>query len=67
MLFVSSIINMLMWAGYLIGAFIMLWAFIPVWGGWRSLNREGKAIAVSGAVMCLVCGYNLITTTVIPF
>ncbi len=67
MLFVSPIINILMWIGYLLGAFVMLWGLVPVWGGWQSLDYRGKAVTVGGTILCVLCGYNLVTTIVMPF
>lgn len=67
MLFITPIINAFMWIGYLVGAFIVLWGFVPTWGGWRSLDYKGKAIAIGGAIVCVLCGYGLLTTVVITF
>lgn len=55
-----------MWVGYLVGAFIVLWGFVPAWGGWQSLDYRGKAVAIGGTILCVLCGYGLVTTIVIP-
>lgn len=67
MLWVAPIINLLMWIGYLIGAFILIWGLVPTWGGWRTLDYVGKSIVVCGGIICLVCMGGLATTSVMPF
>lgn len=67
MLWVTLIVNLLLWIGYLIGAFILVWGFAPMWGGWHTLNRVGKGVVVCGGIVCLICMGGLVTTSVMPF
>ena len=64
MIFISPLINILLWVGYLGSALIIVWGLVPRWGGWRTLNLQGKVIVISAILICLICLCSLIFTTV---
>lgn len=66
MLWVTPMLNLILWVMYLVSAMTVVWGVCPIWGGWSTLSAEGKTITVISGAVCLISAYVLVTTCVMP-
>lgn len=66
MFWISPLGSLILWVLYLGGCVGCIYFFLPVFGGWNTLNGKGKAAGISCLVLCLACMWIFVMTFTTP-
>ena len=68
MLFIHGVLNLLLWAVYVVFGMTCLSFIVPSFGGsWSELNTIGKFTCIGSGFIALVAMFILVTTYTLPF